>query len=121
MVTCKKCLSEKIVKNSIIRRKQRYVCRECGHIFTEGDQRTNDGVIAKKTMCTILYSLSKAFFNMLAHIFDTWQSLVYRWIVEAGAKVPASEEVSEIREMEFDEMWHFVGSKKKQVLGLQSC
>jgi transposase-like protein len=112
MVTCKKCLSEKIVKNGIIQRKQRYVCRECGHIFTEGDQRTNDDVVAKKAMCTILYSLGKASFNMLAHIFDTWPSLVYRWIVEAGAKMTVSEEMGEIREMEFDEMWHFVGSKK---------
>jgi hypothetical protein len=32
--------------------------------------------------------------------------------VEAGAKMPASEEISEIREMEFDEMAAFVGSKK---------
>jgi hypothetical protein len=94
------------------RGKQRYKCSECGRIFVEGDQRTNDGVIAKKAMCTILYSLGKASFNMLAHIFDTWSSLVYRWIVEAGTKMPASEEMGEIREMEFDEMWHFVGSKK---------
>jgi hypothetical protein len=32
--------------------------------------------------------------------------------VEAGAKMPESEDLGEIREMEFDEMWHFVGSKK---------
>ena len=112
MVTCKKCLSEKTVKNGMIRRKQRYVCRECDYIFTESDKRTNDRVIAKKAMCTILYSLSKASFNMLSHIFDTWPSLVYRWIVETGAKMPASEEIGEIKE-KFDEMWHFVGSKKQ--------
>ncbi|MDR2202885.1 MAG: hypothetical protein LBE76_00985 [Nitrososphaerota archaeon] len=78
MVTCKQCLSEKTVKNGIIRKKkkQRYICRECEHIFTEGDKRTNDGVIAKKDMCTILYSLGKASFNMIAHIFDTWLSIV---------------------------------------------
>jgi IS1 family transposase/transposase-like protein len=115
MVTCKKCLSEKVVKNGIIRRKQRYVCRECGHIFTEGDNRTNEDVIAKKAMCTILYSLGKASFNMLAHIFDTWPSLIYRWIVEAGTKLPETEISNEIKEMEFDEMLHFVGSKKNKL------
>jgi transposase-like protein len=112
MVSCKKCLSEKVVKNGIIRRKQRYICRECGHIFTEGDKRTNDGIIAKKAMCTILYLLGKASFNMLAHVFDTWPSLIYRWIVEAGTKLPDTEVSGEIKEMEFDEMAAFVGSKK---------
>jgi transposase-like protein len=112
-------LSEQIAKNGMTRGKQRYKCSECGRIFVEGDQRTNDGVITKKAMCTIVYSLGKASFNMLAHIFDTWLSLVYRWIVEAGTKMFASEEMGEIREMAFDEMWHFVGSKK-QVLDPQS-
>jgi hypothetical protein len=50
---------------------------------------------------------------MLAHIFDTWPSLIYRWIVEAGVKLPELEICGEIREMKFDEMWHFVGSKKR--------
>jgi hypothetical protein len=49
---------------------------------------------------------------MLAKIFDTWPSLVYRWIVQAGAQLPGTELLGEIQEMEFDEMWHFVGSKK---------
>jgi hypothetical protein len=100
------------VKNGITRRKQRYICRECGNIFVEGDKRTNDGVIAKKAMCTILYSIGKASFNRLAHIFDTWPSLIYRWIAEAGAKLPQTESSGDIKEMTFDEMLHFVGSKK---------
>jgi len=94
------------------REKQRYKCQECGYNFVEGDKRTNDKVAAKKAMCTILYSLSKASFNMLAHIFDTWPSLTYRWIAEAGAKLSEPKVSGEIKEMEFDEMWHFIGSKK---------
>ncbi|MDR0492955.1 MAG: hypothetical protein LBH74_04890 [Nitrososphaerota archaeon] len=70
-------------------------------------------------MCTLLYSLSKASYTMLAKIFDTWPSLVYRWIVQTGAQLPDTELSGEIQEMEFDEMWHFVGSKK-QALGPQS-
>jgi hypothetical protein len=30
--------------------------------------------------------------------------LIYRWIVEAGAKLPETEISGEIKEMEFDEM-----------------
>jgi len=112
MVTCKQCLSEQIVKNGIIRGKQRYKCSDCGRIFVESDTRTSESMIAKKAMCTILYSLGKASFNMLAHIFDTWPSLAYRWIMETGAKTSEPKVSGEIHEMEFDEMWHFVGSKK---------
>jgi transposase len=101
-----------IIKNGIVRGHQRYKCKECGYNFVDGDRRTNEKIIAKKAMCVILYSLSKASFNMLAKIFDTWPSLVYRWIVEAGAKLPEIEVSGEIRQMEFDEMWHFIGSKK---------
>ena len=112
MPSCKNCKSERVVKNGIVRGKQRYKCKECGYNYVEGDDRTNEKIVAKKAMCVILYSMSKASFNMLAKIFDTWPSLVYRWIVEAGATLPEPEVSGEIRHMEFDEMWHFIKSKK---------
>jgi hypothetical protein len=49
---------------------------------------------------------------MLAKIFKTSPSLTYRWVVEAGARLPDQEISGNIAEMEFDEMWHFIGSKK---------
>ena len=112
MPDCKNCKSKTIVKNGTARGKQRYKCKSCGYNFVAGDGRTNDRIAAKKAMCVIMYSLGKASYNMLAHVFDTWPSLVYRWIAEAGAKTPGPEAPSGIREMEFDEMWHFIGSKK---------
>mgnify|MGYP003623277605 FL=1 len=112
MPECKNYRSEKVVKNGIMRGKQRYRCKECGYNFVEGDGRTNEKIAAKKAMCVIFYSLGKASYNMLAHIFDTWPSLVYRWIKEAGAKLPDGEVSGAITQMEFDEMWHFIGNKK---------
>ena len=112
MVECKKCKFKNVVKNGTTRVKQRYKCKECGYNFVVGDNRTNERTAAKKAMCVVFYSLGKASYNMLAHIFDTWPSLVYRWIVEAGARLPEQEISGEIEEMEFDEMWHFIGSKK---------
>jgi transposase len=111
MPECKNCKSKIVVKNGLIRGKQRYKCKICGYNFVVGDGRTNERIAAKKAMCIILYSLGKASYNMLAHIFDTWPSLVYRWIVEAGAKLPEREISGEIKQMEFDEMWHFIGKK----------
>ncbi len=114
MAVCKNCKSEKTVKSGKIRGKQRYKCKECGYHFVEGDGRTNEKIAAKKALCVLLYSLSKASFNGLAKIFNMWPSLVYRLIVEAGAKLPDEEISEDIREMKFDEMWHFVGSKKEK-------
>jgi len=112
LLSCKNCLSEKAVKNGIIRGKQRYKCKNCGHNFTEGDQRTNDKVIAKKALCTILYSLNKASFDKLADIFDTCPSLVHRWITETGAKSLKPEMPDKIKEMKFDEITQFISTKK---------
>jgi hypothetical protein len=40
--------------------------------------------------------------------------LVYHWIVEAGAKLPNTAVSGEIKELEFDEMWNFIGLKKEK-------
>jgi transposase len=112
MPRCKNCNAERVIKSGKVNGKQRYHCKECGYNFVEGDARTNERIAAKKAMCVIFYSLGKGSINMLAKIFNTWPSLVYRWIVEAGAKLPEQEVSGEIKQMGFDEMWHFVGNKK---------
>ena len=112
VVVCKRCASDLIVKNGFVRGKQRYRCKKCELNFVEGDDRTNEKIIAKKALCVLLYSLGKVSFNMLAKIFDTWPPLTYRWVMEAGAGLPEYNISNKIREMEFDEMWHFIDSKK---------
>jgi transposase len=112
MPTCKKCSSARSVKNGIVAGKQRYRCKECGHSFREGDNRTDSGVAAKKAMCYLLYATGKASFRNLGRIFRTSHSLIYRWIRAFGEGLPEPEVDGEIKEMEFDEMWHFVGQKK---------
>ena len=113
MVICKKCSSDLIVKNGSVRGKQRYRCKKCELNFVEGDARTNGRIAAKKALCVLFYSLGKVSFNMLAKIFNTWPSLTYRWVMEAGVSLPEYNVSNEIKEMEFDEMWHFIGSKKE--------
>jgi transposase len=112
MPECKNCKSTVVTKSGRVNGKQRYRCKGCGCHFTEGDARTNEKIAAKKAMCVLLYSLCKASFRMLAKIFDTSPSLTYRWIVEAGCRLPERSVPGDITEMEFDEMWHFVKSKK---------
>lgn len=70
MAVCKNCGSSHSIKNGFVRKKQRYLCKECGLNFVEGDGRTNDAIAAKKAMLVLLYSMGKISFNMLGKIFN---------------------------------------------------
>jgi len=109
---CKKCESEQIVKNGIVAGRQRYKCKKCNYNFREGDNRTNEGIAAKKALCLLLYTLGKGSFRMMGRILDVDHVQVYRWIREFSALLPEPDVPLDIKHMEFDEMWHFVGSKK---------
>ena len=112
-MACKKCGSKRAVKNGILGEKQRYKCKDCGCNYREGDKRTNEKVAAKKALCILLYAMAKGSYRMLGRILQTNHTLIYRWIREYGESLPEPKVSGDITEMEFDEMWHFIGSKKE--------
>jgi len=91
---------------------QRYLCKECGLNFIEGDARVKQTTTVKKALAVILYSLGKASFHMIGKILGHSPSIIYRWIVAEMNKIQDPVIPGDIKEMEFDEMWHFIGSKK---------
>jgi transposase-like protein len=113
MVECKNCHSVRIIKSGFVRGKQRYKCKECGVHFVEGDARTSDKIAALKALCVVFYSLGKGSYNRLGKIFGRDRSLIYRWIREAGVRTAEPAIDGEITPIEFDEMWHFIESKKE--------
>ena len=113
MISCKRCQSVQVVKNGEVRGQQRYRCRDCHYNFVAGDRRVNESLAAKKALAVILYSLSKASFGMLGRIFGVSRTLAYRWIKGEAEALPEPEVPGDVKEMEFDEMWHFIGSKKQ--------
>jgi hypothetical protein len=62
-------------------------------------------------MCLIL-RLGKGSYGCLGKIFDCDRFLVYRWIKQAGLGTNEPIVSEDIKEVEFDEMTVFVGSKK---------
>ena len=119
MFACKRCSGDRLIKNGIVSGKQRYKCKDCNYNFREGDGRTNEKIVAKQALCILLYAMAKGSFRMLGRILDTDHTLVYRWIRKFGESLPEPVVDGNITEMEFDEMWHFIG-KKKKTLGHQS-
>lgn len=112
MCECKNCKSSNVVKSGKVRGKQRYKCKECGYNFVIGDERTNEKIVALKALCVVFYSLGKASYNMLGKIFNRDRALIYRWIREAGLNAEEPTISGQITQIEFDEMWHFIQSKK---------
>ena len=113
MPICKNCATTEVVKNGIVAGKQRYKCKNCGCNFREGDARTNEKIAARKALCILLYAMAKGSFRMMGKILNTNHTLVYRWIRAFGESLPEPDVSGQITHMEFDEMWHFVGSKKE--------
>ena len=120
MPACNKCGSGQSARGGVVAGKQRRRCRVCGCHFREGDGRTDAGVAAKKALCVLLHATAKASFRALGRALGVDHTLVHRWVREFGESLPGPEAPGGIMEMEFDEMWHFVESKK-QALGHQGA
>jgi len=69
MEECKNCKSTETVKNGLVRQKQRYKCKSCGHNFVCGDERRKKSTELKRITSVLLYSLGKASFRFLAKLF----------------------------------------------------
>jgi insertion element IS1 protein InsB len=52
---------------------------------------------------------------MMGKLFGRNRSLIYRWIRDAGLNTDEPAIDGEITQIEFDEMWHFILSKKKKL------
>ena len=96
----------------MVRGMQRYRCHECGCNFVEGDRRVNDSAAPKKALALLLYTLCKASYRMLGRILGVAPSQVSEWMRQEAKALPEPTVSHDIKEMEFDEMWHFIGSKK---------
>ena len=112
MPNCKRCQSQQITKNGFVRSKQRYRCKGCGYNFVLGDGRIDPQTAVKRAFAVILYSVGKASYRFIAKLFDVAPSTVQKWLVSEAALIDTPQIPPNCRELELDEMWHFIGSKK---------
>jgi transposase-like protein len=112
VVWCKSCGCERVVKNGLVRDKQRYRCKDCGYNFVEGDERFKAETAIKRAFAVILYSVGKSSYGFIARLFGVTPAAVQKWLKQEADLLDEPEISGDMREMEFDEMWHFIGSKK---------
>ena len=111
-VCCKSCKSESIVKNGIVRGHQRYRCKSCRYNFT---QTPKLGVpAALKSLALVLYGLCGMSMNKIGKIFGVSNVAVLKWVRKEGQKIKDPVPHAQSGIVMLDELWHFVGAKKKK-------
>ena len=72
-----------------------------------------------KALAILLYGMSRSSYSFLAKLFKVSPTAVYNWIRNCAESIGEAVVNKGDYDIEFDEMWHFVGSKK-QTLALES-
>ena len=109
---CKNCFANASIKNGKVRGKQRFQCKMCGYNFVEGDSRIRQATLIKRAFAVILYALGKASYGFIAKLFGVTPPAVLKWLKKEAAVIREPGISATIRNIEFDEMWHFIQSKK---------
>jgi transposase len=111
-IVYKRCISDKCTKNGKARGNQRYKCKECGCNFIKSDKREKF-TPASKALSLLLYGRGKASYGFIAKLFKVSPVAVMKLIKREADKMPEPGIDSSIKEVSFDEMWHFVNQKKE--------
>ena len=106
---CKKCQSNKYVKNGFDKGKQRYKCCECGYNFTDTPQRGYPPEIKLQALHLYLEGVG---FRAIARFLKVSNVAVLKWIKAFGSNIE-HEIPAKIDFMEIDEMHHYVEEKTK--------
>lgn len=118
MILCKHCGSENIVKDGIIKQKQRYLCKACSKTFRIGDEREKYD-ISKKIRIVKLYTEGVGI-RSIERLGEVPSSLIIHWIRNfakiirekiCSSKVP--DNAKEIEILEMDELFTYYQKKVK--------
>ena len=113
---CKLCSKSLLVRNGIVRGKQRYKCKNCGYNFVQGDLRRGKN-LDKQKLALHMY-LENMGFRAIGRVLGVSNVTVLNWVKSAGSFIREyhnqNKDSSKVQVMEFDEMWHFINSKKQK-------
>gem|GEM_PF-307658 len=113
-ISCKKCGCADYTLSGKSGEKQRYKCRSCGCNFVEGNARVKVNS-ESKALAVVLYGSGKSSYRFIGKIFKSSPSTIQSWVKSTAEEIPEPDIGSDIKEVEFDEMWHFVNKKKNKI------
>ena len=109
---CLHCASEVVVKNGSSRHgHQRWLCRQCGKTCGERDRRR---VEPAKRANALAHYLEGVGLRATERLVGVSHNSVMNWVqAEVADKALASVPAAEVEWVEADELWTYVGKKKK--------
>jgi transposase len=110
VLKCRHCGSVEYRKNGIDKGNQSYFCKDCHRRFSI--PKSKKGYEASKLLAIILYGSGKASYRYLSKLFNVCPATVMNWIKSFSERINVSKLNASITELEIDEMWHFIESKK---------
>jgi transposase len=109
IMKCPKCGNERCVKAGFNHGKQRYKCKGCGRQITQIEDKN----AANRAMALYLYVVGLSM-NAIARMVDVEPSTVLYWIRNFALRIYEKPTPQGAVVIELDEMWHFLGSKKRR-------
>ena len=112
MIQGQECQSDTTGKNGIGRDKQRYQCKSGGCNFIIGDSPINPATQLKRQTGVLFYSLGQASCRFLAKLLAVSPATTYQWVRQTAETLAEPVVSAGVKEIEIDQMWHFLHSKK---------
>ena len=121
MIVCKHCSSERVVKDGLVKNKQRYLCKYCAKTFRLGDDRERY-TLAEKLEAIKLYVDGVGMMTIERNKGISTPLLIH-WIRKFGnfiskalisTKIPSS--VKDIEILELDELFTYYQKKNTESL-----
>jgi transposase-like protein len=112
-VYCQKATG--VIKAGFERKKQRYWCKSCQRHFTEHAPRGASAEIKQRALELYEEGLG---FRAIGRLLGYSQVSIMKWVEQAGekAKTQMISTPTDSRDViEIDELWHYVGRKKRNV------
>ena len=119
-MTCHNCRSE-CRKFGKRQNRQRYQCNQCRKVFTDARDQTLDGMYlpVEKAEMVLKLLLEGNSVSSVERVTDVHHTTILKLLVLAGEKCERimAEKIRnvEVRDVECDELWAFIGKKQKRV------
>lgn len=117
VIWCPKCESKKYVKNGKMQGLQRYKCKHCSCNFTQKEPR---GRSRQLKFTALLLYISGLSMTRTAKIVGVSATSIVNWVREFGKEFKLPQGHGKVVEVEIDEMWHYLNSKKA-FMDLEDC
>ncbi len=111
MDSCPKCKSRNFRKDGIVKKRQRYFCKDCKHHFTV-EQVGKPSKLKRDALILYLEGLG---FRSIGRFLNVSHVAVFNWIKSFGEKLEEFRNPEDIEVIELDEMHTYIGSKKTTV------